>query len=86
MGTALEIHGKLYYEIEGKMCEGSIKVNGMLNSVLSSKNIVNKIKTLIFKSSVQGVIYCTEIWRSGEFKEINYCLQRWSFGGGQQGN
>ena len=54
----------------------------MLNSVLWSKNIVNK--TLIFKSLVRSFILY--VGHKVAINQVNDRLQRWIFGEGQQGN
>ena len=72
-------------EIEKKIFD-SRKIIQMLNSVLWSRNIVEKTKRTIFNSLIENVLlYGAEAWTimsvNGKKK---YCLQKWLSGDDRQ--
>lgn len=62
LGSILELDGTSNKEIQKRITNGR-KVIGMLNSILWNKNIINKTKTIIFKTIFQSIVlYGAETW------------------------
>ena len=62
LGSMIQEDGSTNLEIENRISQGRRAI-GILNSLLWSNNIINKTKTMIYKSIVESIlIYRAETW------------------------